>query len=279
MNIIYSTNNSDYQPLSSGTNYLYDSYDRVQTFLSNRLDKDDLKRLAKPVKQDSRVFTWYGDFENDLNFSPLSSFNEQTRNTVLIAAKDFSKKTHKIINELKNTNTRETLEWAGLLENIFNDNHCEVISNGAEWALIWGWKMRKKSNLIPAIFKQEIQPEEDETTTLNTEILNSDNGILDDKVDDVIDENHTESPAIKTVITPPNAKKRFWHRLKRFFQWISYRFWGLMLLILYTLLILCFCNYCCKKECPDNCLELEKTEQELIKIKERLNERCLSDTL
>ena len=79
--------------------------------------------------------------------------------------------------------------------------------------------------------------------------------------------------------TSIKSKVGFFGYIKRFFRWISYRFWGLMMLIIYTLLVLCVCRYCCKKECPDNCSELEQTEQELIKIKERLNERCLSDTL
>lgn len=74
----------------------------------------------------------------------------------------------------------------------------------------------------------------------------------------------------------PIRRLTFWERIKRFFRWISYRFWALMLLIIFILLLCCLCKNCSnKKAAPcDNCKELDSINKRLEETKIRLKENC-----
>ena len=63
-------------------------------------------------------------------------------------------------------------------------------------------------------------------------------------------------------------------RIKRWLRWISYRFWGLFWLLIYTLLIIWLCKYCDRPNCDAYCEKLKKTKEELKRLEERVRERC-----
>jgi hypothetical protein len=72
----------------------------------------------------------------------------------------------------------------------------------------------------------------------------------------------------------PEKKSRigFWGWIKRFFRWLAYRFWGLMMLIVYTLLIIFLTKKCSSQ--PNNCEDFRKIENELKELEGRVKEKC-----
>jgi hypothetical protein len=84
------------------------------------------------------------------------------------------------------------------------------------------------------------------------------------------------NPILGKTVTPPppiaiKSRLSFWQHIKRFFRWLAYRFWGLMLLIIYTLLIIFLTKQCTNK--PD-CSKFQKVERELKYLEGRIKERC-----
>ncbi len=63
-------------------------------------------------------------------------------------------------------------------------------------------------------------------------------------------------------------------RIVRILRWISYRFWGLFWLIIYTLLVIWLCRYCNRPNCDAYCEKLKETKKELKLLEERVRERC-----
>ena len=275
MRNIFTISTKEFQPISFGGNYLHDNYDNLVSFLKLKF-KDEKQRLAKPIQKDEKSFDFFGDFKKPLK--RISTYDKSIQDEILLSYNEYLEKVGKLSKRLTRSDNKDEQDWGAILKCVFNRDDNIIISDGQDWILVWGWSFRnKEENYIPLTSI----PEKTEETVVITPIPPSVPKI------EVIDED-TETPLIveeeeEVIVEQPldvskKSKVGFFGYIKRFFRWISYRFWGLMMLIIYTLLILCICRYCCEKECPDNCSELKKTEQELIKIKERLNERCLPET-
>ena len=86
-------------------------------------------------------------------------------------------------------------------------------------------------------------------------------------------------PIIPIVPIVPIFLRRisFGERIKRIFRWITYRFWGLMMLIVFVLLILCLCKHCCRKE--DDCSKYQDIDKVQQKHEMRVKERCPKTTV
>jgi len=274
MRNIFTISTKEFQPISFGGNYLHDNYDNLVSFLKLKF-KDEKQRLAKPIQKDEKSFDFFGDFKKPLK--RISTYDKSIQDEILLSYNEYLEKVGKLSKRLIRSDNKDEQDWGAILKCVFNRDDNIIISDGQDWILVWGWSFRnKEENYIPLT----TIPEKTEEPVVITPIPPSVPKV------EVIDED-TEAPLIEeeeeviveqTLDVNKKSKVGFFGYIKRFFRWISYRFWGLMMLIIYTLIILCICRYCCEKECPDNCSELKKTEQELIKIKERLNERCLPET-
>lgn len=283
MRRIYTISTKEFLPISYQGNYLHNNYDNLVSFLKIKL-KNEKNRLAKPIQKDDKSFDFFGDFISPLK--RITTFEQSKQDELLISYNDYLSKVESISNSLIRSKNKDEQDWGQILKCVFNRDDNIIISDGNDWVLVWGWSFRNKAeNYIPLTTIPEKTPEAENTTispappTSNYEAPTQQAPFsedIDEEDEELINEELINEESIETN---KKSKVGFFGYIKRFFRWISYRFWGLMMLIIYTLLILCICRYCCEKECPDNCSELKKTEQELIKIKERLNERCLSDTL
>ena len=278
MRNIFSISTKEFQPISYGGNYLHDNYDNLVSFLKLKF-KDEKQRLAKPIQKDEKSFDFFGDFKKPLK--RISTFDKSIQDEILLSYNEYLEKVGSLSKRLIRSNNKDEQDWGEILKCVFNRDDNIVISDGQDWILVWGWSFRnKEENYIPLTTIPE-KPEEINTESITTGTLITPLSVQEELApeENPVEEVEEEAIEEQPIENSKKSKVGFFGYIKRFFRWISYRFWGLMMLIIYTLLILCICRYCCDKECPDNCSELKKTEQELIKIKERLNERCLSDTL
>ena len=278
MRNIFSISTKEFQPISFGGNYLHNNYENLVSFLKIKF-KNEKQRLSKPIQKDEKSFDFFGNFKKPLK--RISTYDSSIQDEILVSYNEYLEKVGALSKRLIRSDNKDEQDWGEILKCVFNRDDNIVISDGHDWILVWGWSFRnKEENYIPLTTIPE-KPEEINTESITTGTLITPLSVQEELAPE---ENPAEEVKEEAIEEQPieNSKKSkvgFFGYIKRFFRWISYRFWGLMMLILYTLLVLCICRYCCKRECPDNCLELKETEQELIKIKERLNERCLSDTL
>jgi len=288
MNLIYTTENSQYSPISHGSSYLYEKFDRIQSFLRSQLKPEELNRLAQPVVNGNNV-EWYGMTEQKMQL--LGSFPEPLQRQTEQEYLAFIQKIKNITSSLINNNDPEKKAWGNLIKDTFNIDNNMLISDGSNWAIIWGWEFRNqlqfgnssfesdqiKPSETPAV-EQKLEPQQNNQPTepiennkpiepLPLEKPRVDNKQVDESIliDDEAFPEEDENP------TAERSRLSFWQYIKRFFRWLAYRFWGLMLLIIYTLLIIFLTKQCTKK--PD-CSEFQKVERELKFLEGRIKERC-----
>ena len=66
MIIVYKIETNKYDPISYGTNYLYNEFDRIQSFLIKQNAQRYKNILAKPVLSNGSVH-WYANFNQYAN--------------------------------------------------------------------------------------------------------------------------------------------------------------------------------------------------------------------
>jgi len=284
MNLVYSTSTDDFQPISFGDSYLYDNYGRLSSFLKNRLSTSDLNRLAQPLLSVNKKIDWFSSY--DAPMEPITDFSEEIQVVIEKEYLELVRKIQRTIVEFRNSQDKDKEQWATILNLVFNPEDNKLLFNGKDWIFIWGWQFRNKliiqnpNFLIPQI------PEEIETNEVDP---------LDESINDQVvvpelvgsqNEDKQEGPEIgeeQPIIQPvtpmipvvPVIRKRisFWERIKRFFRWLAYRFWGLMMLIVFTLIVLCLCKTCCKEK-QEDCSLYENVDKELKMLEDRVKERC-----
>lgn len=288
MNLIYTTENSQFSPISHGSSYLYEKFDRIHSFLRSQLKPEELNRLAQPVVNGNNV-EWYG--MNEQKMQLLDSFPEPLQRQTEQEYLTFIQKIKNITSSLINNNDPEKKAWGNLIKDTFNIDNNMLISDGSNWAIIWGWEFRNqlqfgnssfesdqiKPSETPAV-EQKLEPQQNyqptETIENNKPIepLPLEKPKVDNKqIDENILIDDEAFPEKDGNPTSERSRLSFWQYIKRFFRWLAYRFWGLMLLIIYTLLIIFLTKQCTKK--PD-CSEFQKVERELKFLEGRIKERC-----
>jgi hypothetical protein len=289
MNQIYITSTNEYKPLSHKDTYLYDSYSQIFAFLKTLgLNKEHLQSFSKPVISGSRI-EWYSDHVGPMK--PITELNELKRREIENSYKEFIKLIKAKVNYLKQSNESENHSWAELLGDVFSLKNNQLISNGINWSLIWGWDFRNEIVFLDPIiplddnslssdkktedYKQPIIPiepiEKKESATIPQPPVKDEisDTILSEKIPD-----DTKNPD-STINLQKKYRKNyisFLEWIKRFFRWISYRFWGLMLLILFALIICCICRKCSVKK--TNCNDVENIEHKLDSLNQKIKIRC-----
>lgn len=290
MNLIYTTENSQFSPISHGSTYLYEKFDRIQSFLRSQLKPEELNRLAQPVVNGDNV-EWYG--MNEQKMQLLGSFPEAFQQQIEQEYLSFIHKIKNITSSLINNNDPEKKAWGNLMKDTFNIDNNMLISDGSNWAIIWGWEFRNQLRFGQSNFESDLPPTINDPSTdepaepianraVENAPSNTASNVTTPIVPPIIPPIEREAPVhLETAsgnldehpIDERIEKSRlsFWQYIKRFFRWLAYRFWGLMLLIVYTLLIIFLTKQCTKK--PD-CSEFQKVERELKYLEGRIKERC-----
>jgi hypothetical protein len=312
MKKIYQLSTKEYEPISLGSRYLFEQYDAIFSFLKPKIENKFLKLLAKPIlNEKNEIVEWYSDFPGD--FVPLHSFDEQIQIDIKQKYWELKYVIEDLVSSLaKSTGNVEVGQWIEKLDGIFNQDNNLILSNGADFVILWGWRFNSSSanyldpqflpprNIVDNSFKEDTI-ENNEKIESNDEIQpaiiqSSESNTIIHESSSEEDSNHSPTPQnINVVINTIEAetietnidttesneplkirKLTFWERIKRFFRWVSYRFWALMLLIILLLLLCCLCKNCSdKKAVPcDNCKELDSINKRLEETKIRLKENC-----
>lgn len=288
MNLVYTTSTDDFQPISYGDSYLFDNYSRLISFLKTRLNSSELDRVSKPLLIASRNIEWYSIFNAPMK--PLDNFGEEHQISIEIEYLELIKKIERIIGDFKKSQDKDKEEWAQILSLVFKPSDNKLLSNGVDWVFIWGWQFRNKLIIqnpdfnIPEVPSQieQIRDEKKDNSDLTDDLVSEIDSPQQEEIREMPKVNEPISvldPIIPSASAVPIVRKRisFWERIKRFFRWIAYRFWGLMMLIVFVLLILCLCRNCCSKK--EDCSQNQKLDKELKMLENRIKERCSGESL
>ena len=284
MKKIFATDFNDYSPRSSADGrYLYKQYERITQFLAPNIGMNELKYIAKPVHElDKNQVVWQGNFPDEMQ--NLDSFDIETQSKI---EADFVTWNKKILQQIRNLSSGndENLKWANLLKEAFSVANIKLISDGTEWALIWGWEFRNKLQTIQPNWESDIV--DDVKEPIGGVGVGMGVGITPPVPEPPIPPTPTppvadpppSDPPLPPPPPPPNPspveknKRGFLALLRRFFRWLAYRFWGLMMLIVYTLLIIFLTKKCTTNKDP-NCEKFQQIENELKELEGRIKERC-----
>lgn len=295
MNLLFSINSSNYKPISFRERYFYDFYDIVDSFLATKLDPEDKNRLLKPMLVSGGQINWYGKYEGD--FKRLNDCNTSVSEKVKFEFNAFIEKTDELSSSLKNKRDSDNSEWGNLIANLFQNDRIILIANDkSDWGILWGWDfMSNNENKLPKLeptYKPEIieteQPVEEPIDTEETgvkEVISNEPKVtitgVDPTpkpeniiVDEIKEEEEVEPLGVNETKVIYAERIGFLGKIKRLLRWISYRFWALFWLIIYTLLIIWLCRYCDRPNCDAYCEKLKKTKEELKDLERRVRERC-----
>ena len=284
MKKIFATDFNDYSPRSADGRYLYDQYERITQFLAPKIGINELKYIAKPVLElDKNQVVWQSNFPDEMQ--NLDSFDIETQSKI---EADFVTWNKKILQQIRNLSSGndENLKWANLLKEAFSVANIKLISDGTEWALIWGWEFRNKLQTIEPGWESDIVDDVKEPIGAG---VGMGAGIIPPVPNPPLPLPPPVDPPLPPPPPPPvdpplppvppnpspveKNKRGFLALLRRFFRWLAYRFWGLMMLIVYTLLIIFLTKKCTTNKDP-NCEKFQQIENELKELEGRIKERC-----
>jgi hypothetical protein len=290
MNQLFTINSSNYKPISFRERYFYDYYDIVHSFLRSKLSAEEIERLLKPMLATEGNIHWYGVQEGE--FTRITEADPDISNAVKAEFNSFIAKAQELGNVLKSKRDSDNLEWGNLITELFRHERIILINNRhGEWAMLWGWDFmsnnenrlptlepsRKPKQIIEEQEKEELIKEETNPSSstnhngANIPPIMHDPELMDDD-ESIIEEVEAEPTGKETIVY--RERMGCLGRIRHWLRWISYRFWGLFWLLIYTLFIIWLCRYCDRPNCDAYCEKLKKTKKELMDLERRVRERC-----
>ena len=127
MIIVYKIETNKYDPISYGTNYLYNEFDRIQSFLIKQNAQRYKNILAKPVLSNGSV-QWYANFNQP--FSRINELNADAQVSIKKQYWEFRQHIDKEIQQLSLSRETEKQNWGGLLKEVFNEDDNVILSDG-----------------------------------------------------------------------------------------------------------------------------------------------------
>jgi hypothetical protein len=279
MNIIYSTSTSEFIPLSYEGNYLYENYSRVTAFLRSKLTSDEIGHISKP-KVDIGKVEWYSAQNGPMK--PLVTFDDVHQRSVESAYVELLKKIKNEISILRFAKGEESHLWADLLDAVFKVEDNFLVSNGSEWAIIWGWKFHSHLRYASPDFEVSniITPDISESSAVESstpiEEKSENNFSNDQPLIEPATPPYLQEPivGVRNIDSRRRVRVSFWTRLKRILRWLAYRFWAILFILFFMLLCCLLCRQCNNRD--GHVFWKEK----IIELEEKVDNKCnTSDTL
>ena len=255
---IYGINTNSFEPVSFEKSYLYNQYDKIQSFLIKNYGIKYKDVLAKPIISDEQVL-WHGNFQNKMN--RISEYPEDIQNEIKQQYWDLINYVNVEINKLALSNDVEKQSWGNLLKEVFNDENNIILTDGKEWCLLWGWRFRNnQENYLPPLFK---------TNMVSNFVTNS--------TDNLAAIPSTQSVVSESKTAPQDINKKqaggFWLSFVHGLRYFVYRFWGLLFFIILFLLIACLFKHC-NTSTNSNCNNLDSLNTKIIDLQKKIEDRC-----
>ncbi len=273
---------NEYVPISHEKAYLFISYEKVLNFLAYNLDKNSSEILAKPI-QTSTAVDWYSSRSS---LKQIELLDADQKEEALAQYWNFIDRINLLItSKLKNSKDPNKLDWASILEKIFDSQNNIIFSNGTDIAIIWGWQFFNNNNYKPSTnsvlssgiadpnqnnqsgngnststnsstFTEERTTEK---TTFEEETLNEEEPIEPETVEHL---NFDEEPYQKPELVEKQSS------FMRFLKWFASNFWWLLLILLLIILLLLLMRNC------EHERNYNGVNHDIENLQQNLNERC-----
>ncbi len=271
MTVIYKIDTDKYEPNSHGSNYLYDQFDRIQSFLNKQNNALYNNLLAKPVLSNNQVL-WYANFSQP--FSRITELSQQEQIDIKAKYWEVRQLIDNEIQKLSLSKDSEKQNWGNLLKDVFNEDDNVILSDGKDWCLLWGWKFRNnKENYLAPEFMPKISTANAEMPIGSVENNNPTPIVTQTNIPII-----TEPEKIHIVedvsLRSAKVKPSLWDRIKRFLRTLVYRIWGLLLLIMFILFLACLFKKCHNDKMEKSCSEMEQLNRKLIDVEKKVQDRC-----
>ena len=271
MTVVYSIDTSKYDPISHGSNYLYNQFDRIQSFLVKQNADRYRNILAKPVLSNGQVL-WYANYNQP--FSRITDLSEDQQFGMKATYWQFRQQIDAEIQQLSISKEIEKQNWANLLKEVFNEDDNVILSDGQDWCLLWGWKFRNmRENYLSPEFMPKSRPSSTSVTGVSdygSTTLSGNQPVSNSLIDP------EQIPVIPASnASRPMKKPGFWLRVKHFLRRLVYRLWGLLLLIMFILFIACLFKTCQNKKMAESCRQMEMLNQKLNELDKKVQDRCI----
>jgi hypothetical protein len=255
---IYAINTNTFEPVSFEKSYLYNQYDKIQSFLIKNYGIKYKDVLSKPIISDEQVL-WHGNFQNKMN--RISEYPEDIQNEIKQQYWDLINYVNVEINKLALSNDIEKQSWGNLLKEVFNDENNIILTDGKEWCLLWGWRFRNnQENYLPPLFK-----------------TNEDNNSVTNSAGNFTAIPSTQSAVNETTTAPQKINQKqaggFWLSFVHGLRYFVYRFWALLFFIILALLIACLFKHC-NSSANSNCNNLDSLNTKIIDLQKKVEDRC-----
>jgi len=238
MNKIYTFSTKEYTPISFNDFYLYENYGLiVQLLKANKISDADIGRFCKPEIQAGQQVDWYANKIGE--FKSLDKFDSQVQSSIIAEFDEWKIRMQVFSKKLKNNGTSESKEWFQIMEAILHKDNLIVLSNGADWSLVWGWLFNKfnsyysrpdfeRYQTTPELIQEELPAQSIGEVNLR---LHEESGLENSKME----QEEISAPSQHY----PRYSMPWWLRLLKFLRWFTYRFWFFFVLIMLILLLLC----------------------------------------
>jgi len=224
----------DYQPISHYKAYLFADFLKISNFIALNIDKKLRDILAEPITGVSTI-DWYS---NHRSLRPLEVLSTKEQETALIIYWEVIENVKKKILELKNSKDSNKLDWAVILEKVFDHENNIVFSNGTDIAIVWGYNFFNNNNYRPNILDKE----------KTTESFNSDHHIKNsNELEPISISDRPENNDINTIEIPKDKKtenkttelkETIPNNFLEFLKWFASKYWWYLILLLLLLIIL-----------------------------------------
>jgi hypothetical protein len=280
MNFVIEIDSANYVPISFKDRYLFDTYDIIMSYLKTKLSPADLERLLKPSLEAGGKIKWYGAFTDKL--FRISDISEQAATKVKVEFHSFLKRVQQVSDPLMQSRDSDSREWGELLSQLFREDKIILVgSDSGKWAMLWGWDFRnREENRLPVInFPKENEqpPQQIEEGQGSSRPFTQPVSNPREDFDTTNDKGHVifNSKSVDpTNLAQSEANTGCIGRIVRFLRWMSYRFWGLIWLLIYTMVVILLTRYFYQPIPSDCCIKLKQAREELEILDQRIRERC-----
>jgi len=250
------------KPISHEKTYLFSNYEKVFNFLKFNYNIYQCNILSKPV-QTSNNIDWYSNY-SDLKY--IEDLTLSQKKKILEKYWTFMDLISIEIDNLKSSKEEDKLNWANILDKIFNYQNNLIFSNGDDFSIIWGWEFYNNNNYKPNFNNIQIDVD-DRYTSIHTELIDEEKLSVNNIDNDLFEEAESLSDLqeIESVDTVSDIKNE--SSFLKFLKWFAANFWWLLfLLLIICILMLLFTN--CEHQENYNRLnnDIENIEGQLINI-------------
>jgi hypothetical protein len=279
MNLVFTLQTADHEPLSHAGRYLYEYHGQLESFLRRKYGTRYENLLARPDLVGQRAVQWFSGLEPPL--TRLADLPEEERTSVKRSYWEARAAIDRDIAELEQSREKDRREWGALMRAVFDDANNIILSNGRDWCLLWGWSFRNRENYLAPEFMPRVAagpgqqatvppPVTDEAAAENPSQGQEQNAIPEPEdtagAGYPADDSTAPDASMEDEATNGTRESGIGEFMEGAWRW--------MLLVLVLLYLACMLKCCVRRNAEKECLRMDRLHERVDSIEQRVRENC-----